>query len=59
MELSCLNVKLIYGIVLFKCKTIFSICCSTFSIIRIVLGNMSKCLLITSVTKVHGLDNQK
>ena len=31
-----------------------------FSIIRIVFGySMSKCLLITSVTTVHGLDNQR
>ena len=31
-----------------------------FSIIRIVFGySMSKCLLITSVTTVYGLDNQR
>ena len=47
----------IYCIVLYKCKTIFSVCCSIFSIIT-VLGNVSKRSLITSVTTVHGLDNQ-
>ena len=46
----------IYCIVLYKCKTIFSICGSIFSIICTVLGNVS---LITSVTTAHGLDNQK
>ena len=40
----------IYGIVLYKCKTIFSICGSIFSIICTVLGNLSKRSLITSVT---------
>ena len=40
----------IYCIVLCKCKTIFSICCSLFSIICTVLGNVSKRSLITSVT---------
>ena len=50
---------LIYCIVLYKCKTIFSICGSIFSIICTVLGNVSKKSLITSVTTVHGLDNQK
>ena len=49
----------IYCIVLYKCKTIFSICGSIFSIICTVLGNVSKMSLITSVTTVHGLDNQK
>ena len=49
----------IYCIVLYKCKTIFSICGSIFSIICTVLGNVSKRSLITSVTTVHGLDNQK
>ena len=49
----------IYCIVLYKCKTIFSICSSIFSIICTVLGNVSKRSLITSVTTVHGLDNQK
>ena len=49
----------IYCIVLYKCKTIFSICGSIFSIICTVLGNVSKRSLITSLTKVHGLDNQK
>ena len=48
-----------YCIVLYKCKTIFSICGSMFSIICTVLGNVSKRSLITSVTPVHGLDNQK
>ena len=48
-----------YCIVLYKCKTIFSICGSIFSIICTVLGNVSKRSLITSVTTVHGLDNQK
>ena len=49
----------IYCIVLYKCKTIFSICCSIFSIKCTVLGNVFKMSLITSVTTVHGLDNQK
>ena len=49
----------IYCIVLYKFKTIFSICCSIFSIICIVLGHVSKRSLITSVTTVHGLDNLK
>ena len=49
----------IYFIVLYKCKTIFSICCSLFSIICTVLGNVAKRSLITSVTTVHGLDDQK
>ena len=49
----------IYFIVLYKCKTIFSICGSIFSIICRVLGNVSKRSLITSVTTVHELDNQK
>ena len=48
----------IYCIVLYKCKTIFSICGSILSIICTVLGNVSKRSLITSVTTVHGLDNQ-
>ena len=49
----------IYCIVLYKCKTIFSICGSMFSIICIVLGNVSKRSLIASVTTAHGLDHQK
>ena len=49
----------IYCIVLYKCKTIFSICGSIFILICTVLGNVSKRSLITSVTTVHGLDNQK
>ena len=49
----------IYCFVLYKCKTIFSICGSIFSIICTVLGNVSKRSVITSVTTVHGLDNQK
>ena len=49
----------IYCIVLYKCETIFSVCVSIFSIICTVLGNVSKRSLITSVTTVHGLDNQK
>ena len=49
----------IYCIFLLKCKTIFSICGSIFSIICTVLGNVSKRSLITSVKTVHGLDNQK
>ena len=49
----------IYCIVLYKCKTIFSFCCSIFSIKCTVLGNVFKRSLITSVTTVHGLDNQK
>ena len=48
-----------YCIVWFKCKFIFSICGSIFGIICTVLGNVSKGSLITSVTTVHGLDNQK
>ena len=36
-----------------------SICGSIFSIICTVLGNVSKRSLITSITPVHGLDNQK
>ena len=48
-----------YCIVLYKCKTIFSICGSIFSIIGTVIGNVSKRSLITSVTTVHGLDNQE
>ena len=48
-----------YCIVLYKCKTIFSICGSIISIICTLLGNVSKRSLITSVTTVHELDNQK
>ena len=44
----------IYCIVLYKC-----ICGSIFSIICTVLGNVCKRSLITSVTTVHGLYNQK
>ena len=52
--------RFIYCIVLYKCKkTIFSICGSIFSILCTVLGNVSKRSLITSVTTVHGFDNQK
>ena len=49
----------IYCLVLYKCKTIFSICDSMFSIICTVLGNMPKSSLITPVTTVNGLDYQK
>ena len=49
----------IYCIVLYKCKTIFSICGSIIIIICTLLGNVSKRSLITSVTTVHGLDYQK
>ena len=49
----------VYCIVLYKCKTIFSICGSIISIICTLLGNVSKRSLITSVTTAHGLDNQK
>ena len=49
----------IYCIFLKKCRAIFSICGSIFSIICTVLGNVSKRSLITSVTPVHGLDDQK
>ena len=49
----------IYCIVLYKCKTIFSICGSIFSIICTVLGNVSKRSMVTSVTTVHGLDIKK
>ena len=49
----------IFCIVLYKCKAIVSICGSIFSILCTVLGNVSKCSLITSLTTVHGLDNQK
>ena len=48
----------IYCIVLYKCQTSISICCSISSIICTVLGNVSKKSLITLVTTVHGLDNQ-
>ena len=48
----------IYCIGLYKCKIIFSICGSIFSIICTVLGNVSKRSLITPVTTVHGLDYQ-
>ena len=51
--------QFIYCVVLYKCKTIFSICGSIFSIICTVLGMVSKRSLITSVTPGHGLDNQK
>ena len=51
--------RCIYCIVLYKCKTIFSISGSIFSIICTIFGNVSKRSLITSVTTVHGLDNQK
>ena len=46
---SCKNVKLSF---LFVHGSIFSIIC-------IVLGNVSKRSLITSVTPVHGFDNQE
>ena len=49
----------IYCIVLYKCKTIFSNFGSIFSTICTVLGNVSKRSLITSVTTVDWLDNQK
>ena len=49
----------IYCIVLYKCKAIFSICGSIISITCTLLRNVSKRSLITSVTTVHGLDNQK
>ena len=49
----------IYCILLCKCKTIISMCGSIFSIMCTVLGNVSKRLLITSLTTAHGLDNQK
>ena len=49
----------IHCIVLYKCKIIFSICGSIFSIICTVSGNVSKLSLLTPVTTVHGLDNQK
>ena len=49
----------IYCIVLYKCKTIFSIFGSIFSIMCTVLGNVPKRSMITSVTTVHGLDNRK
>ena len=42
----------IYCIVLYKCKTIFSICGSIFSIICTLLGNVYKRSLITSVTAI-------
>ena len=52
---------LIYCIFLYKCKTIYSICGSIFSIICTAqyYRNVSKRSLITYVTTVHGLDNQK
>ena len=46
-------------IVLYKCKTIFSIYGSIFSIICTVFGNVSKSSLISSVTTVLEVDNQK
>ena len=49
----------IYCIVLYKRKTIFSIYGSMIIIICTLLGNVSKRSLITSVTTVHGRDNQK
>ena len=49
----------IYCIFLYKCKTIFSMCGSLFSIIYTVSGDVSKRSLIKSVRTVHGLDNQK
>ena len=48
--------------IVFSCKNVklsFSICGSIFSIICTVLENVSKTSLISSVTPVHGLDNQK
>ena len=51
--------ELLYCIVLYNGKTIFSICGSIFSIICTVYGNVSKSSLITSVTTVLGLDIQK
>ena len=62
MSVKSLRISLdhfIYCVVVYKCKTIFPICGSIFSIICIALGNVSKRSLITSVTTVHGLDNQK
>ena len=49
----------IYCIVLYKCKTIVSICGSIFSFICTVLGIVSKRSLIASVTIVHGLDRKE
>ena len=49
----------IYCFVLYRCKTILSICDSIFSIICTVLGNVSKSSLITSLKTVHGLDYMK
>ena len=49
----------IYCFVLYKCKIIFSICGSIFSIICTVLGNVSKSSLITSLKTVHRLDYMK
>ena len=49
----------IYCIVLYKSNEIFSICGSIFSIICTLLRTVSKRPLMTSVTTVHGLDNQK
>ena len=48
IELSCLNVKL-YFLFLFLYLALYGN----------ILGNMSKSLLKTSVTIVHGIDNQK
>ena len=58
MSVKLMRISFIYCTVLYKCKTIFSICGSILSIICTVLGNVSKRSLITSVTTVHGLDNQ-
>ena len=49
----------IYCIFFLKSKAIFSIGGSIFSIICTVLGNVSKRSLMTSVTTVQGVDNQK
>ena len=51
---------LIYRIFLYKCKTIFSIWGAIYlALYAQYYRNVSKRSLITSVTTVHGLDNQK
>ena len=50
----------IYRIFLYKCKTIFSLFVALYSALYAqYYRNLSKRSLITSVTTVHGLDNQK
>ena len=57
MSVKSMRISLNHPFIVLSC--IFSICGSIFSIICTVLGHVSKRSLITSVTTVHGLDNQK